>query len=261
MTPERSPHSERDLRVPEVTRCWESVAGVLPPSDPMNPEDPSVNLDTLAAIANAKWWQAHDLEEQYEGALATIETLEDKDAMSDLLESAEADCRLQTARAEEAEARERRLLEQVQTWEATARANGEDYQRLKEQYEVVKAQADCGGVNCGKCQQCLTVNEYFLKEAVAGLKEQLEALRKALELADGCLIHKRPGEAQKVIRAALSNPAMSRPEWATGEACVSKCVFCESKNVWEIGSSAWKCADCGAGGPGVLAHAPARIPE
>ena len=57
MSPEQKQHSERDLRVPEITRTWERVHAVLPPSDPTKPDDPSVNLDTLAAIANAKWWQ------------------------------------------------------------------------------------------------------------------------------------------------------------------------------------------------------------
>jgi len=41
--------------IPAITRCWERVAAVLPPSDPTTSGDPSVNLDTLAAIAHAKW--------------------------------------------------------------------------------------------------------------------------------------------------------------------------------------------------------------
>lgn len=67
-----TPHSGRDLRVPEITRCWEQAAKAMPQSDPADPDDPSVNLDTLAAIANAKWWKAHDLEEQFETLRETV---------------------------------------------------------------------------------------------------------------------------------------------------------------------------------------------
>lgn len=38
---------------PEAVRCWERVRAVLPPSDPTNPADPSVALDTLMAMLHA----------------------------------------------------------------------------------------------------------------------------------------------------------------------------------------------------------------
>lgn len=41
-----------DVR-PEAVRCWERVRAVLPPSDPTDPDDPSVNLDTLMAMLYA----------------------------------------------------------------------------------------------------------------------------------------------------------------------------------------------------------------
>lgn len=52
------------------------------------------------------------------------------------------------------------------------------------------------------------------------------------------------------LRAATPDEA-KKPDWATGPAVVSRCVFCHSTRVWEIGNAAWKCDDCGKGGPGV----------
>lgn len=49
--------------IPAITRCWQRVAVVLPPSDPTNPDDPSVSLDTLAAIAHAATSERDDLRE------------------------------------------------------------------------------------------------------------------------------------------------------------------------------------------------------
>lgn len=46
--------------VPEIKRCWERVHAVMPASNPSDPNDPSVNLDTLAAIAHAKWRALED---------------------------------------------------------------------------------------------------------------------------------------------------------------------------------------------------------
>lgn len=128
-------------------------------------------------------------------------------------------------------------------------------------------------------------------DALAGIEEQLEALRDAAtalyervemdesvgvclssrfeSLSLGAVLASNPASAPDVdglpckgtgadylVEQDNSNPA-NRPDWATGEACVSKCVFCQSSNVWEIGRAAWKCADCGKGGPGVVARFPA----
>lgn len=38
---------------PEAVRCCNRVRAVLPPSDPSNPDDPSVALDTLMAMLHA----------------------------------------------------------------------------------------------------------------------------------------------------------------------------------------------------------------
>jgi len=54
--------SAEDERIPEIVRTWERVSAVLPESDPADPDDPSVNLDTLAAIAHAKWRGVEALE-------------------------------------------------------------------------------------------------------------------------------------------------------------------------------------------------------
>jgi len=46
--------------MPAVKRCWERASVPMPPSDPTDPDDPQTNLDTLAAIATAKWLASED---------------------------------------------------------------------------------------------------------------------------------------------------------------------------------------------------------
>jgi hypothetical protein len=67
-------------------------------------------------------------------------------------------------------------------------------ERALDENERLREQADCGGVNCGKCQQCLTVNEHFLKLGNQRLREALGEAFSGVEtlrgythnLTDGC---------------------------------------------------------------------------
>ena len=54
--------------IPEIVACWQRAAAVMPPTEPANPDDPSVSLDTLAAIAHAKWGTADALAAELERA-------------------------------------------------------------------------------------------------------------------------------------------------------------------------------------------------
>lgn len=56
---------------PAAFRCWQRVNAVMPPSDPSQPGDPSVSLDTLAAILHVTLSKLADAEE----ALARIDSL------------------------------------------------------------------------------------------------------------------------------------------------------------------------------------------
>jgi hypothetical protein len=56
--------------IPEIVRCWEKVDAVLPPADPTVPGDPSTNLATLAAIADAKWRRAEAAEADRDDVVA-----------------------------------------------------------------------------------------------------------------------------------------------------------------------------------------------
>ena len=51
---------ENRVPIPAVKRCWERASVPMPPSDPTDPDDPQTNLDTLAAIATAKWLASED---------------------------------------------------------------------------------------------------------------------------------------------------------------------------------------------------------
>ena len=53
--------AEQATPVAEITETWKHVSVALPTSNPSDPNDPSVNLDTLAAIAYAKWRKAESL--------------------------------------------------------------------------------------------------------------------------------------------------------------------------------------------------------
>jgi len=61
--------------IPEIVRCWEKVDAVLPPADPTVPGDPSTNLATLAAIADAKWRRAEAAEAALRKAWDQLEEL------------------------------------------------------------------------------------------------------------------------------------------------------------------------------------------
>lgn len=45
--------------------------------------------------------------------------------------------------------------------------------------EAANKKADCGGVNCGRCQQCLTVTLHFALEAVDNLKDERDKWKRA----------------------------------------------------------------------------------
>jgi hypothetical protein len=59
----------------EIKRCWENISPHLPPSDPSDALDPSVSLDTLAAIAHAKWAKAEAAEAERDEALARLSSI------------------------------------------------------------------------------------------------------------------------------------------------------------------------------------------
>lgn len=61
------------------------------------------------------------------------------------------------------------------------------YDRAKEleaELQASQEQADCGGVNCGKCQQCLTVNQWALQQALQAAQERVETLIEQYDHSD-----------------------------------------------------------------------------
>ena len=148
---------------------------------------------------------------------------------------------------------------------------------LDERWEIV--QRNLGGLGLAHYDQS-TRALHSLKLEVAELLEHLQAVQEDHEATTERLRERRDEHARLVeqleaLEVALSDPLCdrwtvarirevlnpaNRPGWATGEAVVSECVFCESRNVWEIGNAAWRCADCGKGGPGVAVRLPASRP-
>lgn len=55
-----------------------------------------------------------------------------------------------------------------------------DLEKAEAERDRLAPLANCGGVNCGKCQQCLTVNLHFAMQAVDNLRADRDRLAKAL---------------------------------------------------------------------------------
>jgi bacterioferritin-associated ferredoxin len=55
---------------------------------------------------------------------------------------------------------------------------------LHAENKELRSLVDCGGTNCGKCNQCRTVNEWMLTQANDDLKRENKELRAKLEEAE-----------------------------------------------------------------------------
>lgn len=83
----------------------------------------------------------------------------------------------------------------------------EGVSELADSYEALRAKADCGGTNCGKCQQCLTVNLWASEQAVEALRAERDRYRDGLgriELNHGPSWHLR--EIARDVLAAADTP-------------------------------------------------------
>jgi hypothetical protein len=72
--------------------------------------------------------------------------------------------------------------------------------------DELAARVDCGGANCGKCQQCLTVNSFLLLGANENLRAENQRLREEIRIREESQIPVIPrGAQQKMERLEAEN--------------------------------------------------------